>query len=76
MPTLTKSPSHTSYTIKSPVSSAKSPRGYGHGRHSNRESEVMIIGYGYGNELRRGSVTSTVSDAGSDDSALSSIAVG
>jgi hypothetical protein len=34
----------------------------------------MIIGYDYGNgaKRRRGSVTPTISDAGSDDSALSS----
>ena len=33
----------------------------------------MIIGYGHGNGVRRrGSVTPTISDAGSDDSALSS----
>ena len=40
-------------------------------RHSSRESDVMIIGYGHhGNGVRRwGSVTPTISDAGSDDSA-------
>ncbi|EDQ99058.1 uncharacterized protein LACBIDRAFT_317699 [Laccaria bicolor S238N-H82] len=65
-------------TPKSPASStmtkSSSPRGYGygHGRHSSCESDVMIIGYGHGHGVRRrGSVTPTVSDAGSDDSALS-----
>ena len=69
-PTSMKSPSRASYATKS-------PRGYGHGRHSSRESEVMIIGYGHGNGVRRrGSVTPTISDAGSDDSALSSTSSG
>jgi hypothetical protein len=37
----------------------------------------MIIGYGHGNGVkRRGSVTPTISDAGSDDSALSSTSSG
>ena len=37
----------------------------------------MILGYSYGNGVRRrGNVMRTVSDAGSDDSALSSISSG
>ena len=47
--------------------------GCGHGRHPRRESDVMIIGYGYGNGVRR---RGSVSDAGSDDSALSSTSSG
>ena len=74
-PTSMKSPSRSSYPTKSPAAT-RSPRGYGygHGRHSSRESDVMVIGYGHhGNGVRRrGSVTPTISDAGSDDSALSS----
>ena len=80
-PTSMKSPSRTSYATKSPAAATRSPRGYyGHGRHSSRESDVMIIGYGHhGNGVgvrRRGSVTPTISDAGSDDSALSSASSG
>ena len=75
-PTSMKSPSRSSYATKSPAAATRSPRGYGygHGRHSSRESDVMVIGYGHhGNGVRRrGSVTPTISDAGSDDSALSS----
>ena len=76
-----KSPSRSSYATKSPAAATRSPRGYyGHGRHSSRESEVMVIGYGHhGNGVgvrRRGSVTPTISDAGSDDSALSSASSG
>ena len=77
-PTSMKSPSRSSYATKSPAA-ARRPRGYyGHGRHSIQESDVMIIGYGhYGNGVRRqGSVTPTISDAGSDDSALSSASSG
>ena len=60
-----KVPQITSYATKS-------PRGYGHGSHSSRESDVMIIGYGHGNGVRRrGSVTPTISYAGSNDSVLS-----
>ena len=80
VPQTPKSPSRTSYTTKSPAAATRSPRGYGygHGRHSSRESDVMIIGYGqHGNGVRRrGSVTPTISDAGSDDSALSSASSG
>jgi hypothetical protein len=79
-PTSMKSPSRTSYVMKSPTSSmmtTRSPRGYGHGRPSSRESYIMIIGYGHGNGVRRrGSVTPTISDVGSDDSALSSTSSG
>ena len=74
-PTSMKSP----YATKSPAAATRSPRGYyGHGRHSSRESDVMVIGYGqHGNGVRRrGSVTPTISDAGSDDSALSSASSG
>ena len=45
------------YTIKSPASSemtTKSPRGCGHGRHSSRPSDVMIIGYGHGRSEEKG----------------------
>ena len=81
VPQTPKSPSRTSYATKSPPAATRSPRGYyghGHGRHSSRESDVMIIGYGqHGNGVRRrGSVTPTISDAGSDDSALSSASSG
>ena len=81
-PTSMKSPSRTSYPMKSPAAATRSPRGYGygHGRHSSRESDVMIIGYGHhGNGVgvrRWGSVTPMISDAGSDDSALSSASSG
>ena len=79
-PTSMKSPNRSSCATKSPAAATRSPReyGYGHGRHSSRESDVMIIGYGHhGNGVRRrGSVTPTISDAGSDDSALSSASSG
>ncbi|EDR00765.1 uncharacterized protein LACBIDRAFT_313013 [Laccaria bicolor S238N-H82] len=40
---------------------------------SSHKSDVMFIGYGYGDGVRRmGSVTPTISDVESDDSALSS----
>jgi hypothetical protein len=75
-PTSMKSPSRTSYAMKSPASSMMTtsrPRAYGHRRHSSRESYIMIIGYGHGNGVRRrGSITPTISDAWGDDSALSS----
>ena len=79
--TSTKSPSLTSYTIKRPASATitttKSTGRYGHGHHSICELDVMIIGYGYGNRMRRrGSIMSAVSDVGSDDSALSSTSSG
>ena len=80
MLTLMKSLSRSSYALKSPAAAMRSPRGYGygHGRHSSHESDVMIIGYGHhGNCVRRcGSVTPTISDAGSDDSVLSSASSG
>ncbi|RDB30475.1 hypothetical protein Hypma_007299 [Hypsizygus marmoreus] len=48
-------------------------------RHARRESDVMVIGYGQpqGRELRRrGSVTPSVSDAGSEESASSTSSSG
>ena len=61
-PMLMKSPIRTSYAMKSR-----------HGRHSSRESDIMIIDYGRGNRVRRrGSITRTISEAGGNDSALGS----
>ena len=76
-PTSMKSLSRTSYTMKSPGYSTMRTRrnlwGSRHGRHSNRESDVIVIGYGPGNGVRRrGSVTPTISEAESEDGALSS----
>ena len=64
VPQTPKSLNLTSYTMKYPR------RYYGHGRHSRRESDVIIIGYGRGNGVRRrGNIMRMTSDAGSDDSA-------
>ena len=76
--TLMKSPSRTSYMMKSPASSTMTMSlcgYYGHENHSESswELDMMIIGYGYGNGVRRGSSAPMISDVGSDDSALSSI---
>ena len=76
-----KSPSRSSYVTKSPAATMRSPHGYyGRGRHSSCESDVMIIGYGHhgsGVGVRRGgSVMPMISDAGSNDSALSSASSG
>ncbi|GLB39238.1 hypothetical protein LshimejAT787_0604000 [Lyophyllum shimeji] len=63
-------PPRTPTTPMSPMSPVK------RSRHARRESDVAAIGYRYGSpsrELRRsGSMTPTVSDAGSEESASSS----
>ena len=76
MPPSTKSPICTSYAMTSPGSSTMTMKS-GHGRRSSRESDLMNIGYGHGNGVRRrGSVTPTISDAGSDDAVLNSTSSG
>ena len=67
IPQTPESLNRTSYMMKCPR------RYYGHERHLSREWDVMIIGYGRGNGVRRrGSIMLKTSDAGRNDSALRS----
>ena len=69
--------SRPSNMMKSPASSTIMTKSLQIWAWTSFEPNVMIIGYGHGNGVRRrGSVAPTINDAGSDDSALSNTSSG